>query len=215
MNKPNIIDIQRTPATALEFITLAEAKAQAIVTFTDDDTLITALIAKATEHIENHCNISIQPKNIILVADWAGEWELPYGPVVSITSVETRLAPSGSGPATYQTAQSNWITDGTQYLTFSACAEGGFNPSVPFRGYFSWGPFASRYGQEGGNRYKITYTTGYAVDTLPVDLKQAILMQVCWLYENRGDVNASKYDWTPGVCEAAIKFADKYVRPWL
>lgn len=216
MNKPNIIDVQRTPATLLEFITLTEVKAQTIITFTDDDTLLANLLKMATRHIENFCNISIQPYTVVLVADWVGEWELPYGPVVTITSVQTRVAPSGSGPASYQTAQTNWITDGTQYLTFSACAAGGFNPAVPFRGYFSWGPFASPYGAEGTNRYKITYTTGYAVDTLPTDLKQAILMQVCWLFENRGDVNASKYDWTPGVCEAAAKFADSYKRQsWL
>lgn len=216
MNKPNIIDINRTAGTPLIFITLDEVKAQAIITFTDDDTLLANLLKMATQHIENHCNISIQPKNIILVADWVGEWELPYGPVTVISSVQTRLVPSGSGPATYQTAQSNWVTDGTQYLTFSACNDGGFNPAIPFTGYFSWGPFASRYGQEGSPRYKITYTTGYTVPTLPDDLKQAVLLQVCWLYENRGDVNASKYDWTPGVCEAAAKFADAYKRQsWL
>ena len=40
----NIIDIKRSESSPTEPCTLAEAKAQAIVTYSDDDALITALI---------------------------------------------------------------------------------------------------------------------------------------------------------------------------
>lgn len=212
--KNNIIDIQRTPLTEVSIVTLTEAKAQLIVTYADDDTLITGLIQKATKAIENFCNISIQPYTCILTADLYNEWELPYGPVTAISSVKTRVAAEGSGPQTYDTATTGWNTDGTQFMTFIPGGANSFNPAAPFTGYFQWGPFASC-NQPLYNRYRITYTTGYGVNT-PEDLKQAILMQVAWLYEHRGEEDANRYNWLPGVCEEALVFADKYKRQsWL
>lgn len=215
-NKNNIVDISRTPLTPVEIITLAEAKAQLIVTYTDDDTLITGYILKAIKAIENFCNISLQPYTCTLTADLYQEWELPYGPVTAINTVQTRTANSGSGPQQYTGAAGNWLTDGTQFITFIPAGDGGFNPAVPFTGYFQWGPWASRYGYAPGlNRYRIVYTTGWGTDT-PDDLKQAILMQVAFLYEHRGEADANRYNWLPGVCEAALVFADKYKRQsWL
>lgn len=208
----NIIDIAREPLSPVTIITLTEAKAQCIVTYSDDDTLITGLILKATKAIENFCNISLQPYTITLIADLIVAWELPYGPVVSISSVQVPTANSGSGPQQYTGATSNWTTDGTQFLQFVPAGAGTFNTSEPFRGYFQWGPFASPYGSYPGlNRWKIVYTTGWGVNT-PDDLKQAVLAQIVWLYERRGEQDASKYDWTPGVCEEARRLAEPYKR---
>lgn len=215
--KNNIIDIQRTPLTPVEIITLTQVKAQCIVTYSDDDTLLADYLTRATKAIENFCNISLQPYTCVLTADLYNEWELPYGPVTEIVSVAARTPNSGSGPQQYSTDDvGNWITDGTQFITFTPAGDGGFNTSAPFRGYFSWGPFASPYGIAPGlNRYKITYKTGWGTST-PDDLKQAILLQCAWLYEHRGEEDANRYNWLPGVCEAAMVFADKYKRQsWL
>lgn len=204
--KNNIIDIKRSESSPTEPCTLAEAKAQAIITYTDDDTLITSLITKARKAIENHCNISIVSQTVVMTADLYNEWELPYGPVTGITAVTTRGTNEGSGPMTYQSLASGWNTDGEEFMTFIPYEAGDFNPSIPFRGIIK--PVS------GQNRYRITYTTGYAI--VPDDLKQAVLMQVAWLYEHRGEEDANKYDWTPGVCPAALKFADPYKRQsWL
>jgi len=204
--KNNIIDIKRSESSPTEPCTLSEAKAQAIVTYTDDDTLITSLITKARKHVENYCNISIVAQTVIMTADLYNEWELPYGPVTGITGVTTRGTNEGSGPMTYTSVASGWGTDGVEFMTFIPSEAGDFNPSIPFRGITK--PLA------GQNRYRITYTTGYGV--VPDDLKQAVLMQVAWLYEHRGEEDANKYDWTPGVCAAALKFADPYKRQaWL
>lgn len=210
MTKNNIIDIRRTQLTAVEIVSLAEAKAQCIVTYSDDDALITRFIAMATKHIENHCNISLQPYNIVMTADLYQEYELPWGPVTGLLGVQTRTGNEGSGPGTYATQTSGWSTDGLQFLTFSPYSGTGFNPGVPFTGYFQWGPFASPYAQTPYNRYRITYTTGWP--SPPEDLKQAILLQVSWLYEHRGEEVESKYDWNPGVCPAALIFSDPYRR---
>lgn len=208
--KNNIIDIRRTPLTPVEIITLTEAKAQCVVTYSDDDTLISGLITKATKHIENHCNISIQPYTVVMTADLYKEYELPWGPVTGLLGVQTRTGTEGSGPGTYATQETGWSTDGVQFMTFAPAGATGFNLGAPFTGFFQWGPFASPYGQPPVNRYRITYTTGWA--SPPDDLKQAILQQIAWLYEHRGEEDASKYDWSPGVCPSALILSDPYRR---
>ena len=52
-----------------------------------------------------------------------------------------------------------------------------------------------------------TYTCGYTVNTIPKELKNAILFQVNFLYENRGDNND-----TGTLCKAAANLARKYSR---
>lgn len=199
----NIIDIKIVENSPTEPVDLASAKAQLIVTFSDDDTLITGLITKSRKIIENYCHVSIVAKTITLLADLYKEWELPYGPVTGIQSVSTRSANEGSGPALYETADSNWNTEGSDFLSFVPGGVSGFNPNRPFRGYFEWGPFASPFAQNPGNRYKIVYTAGpYA----PNDLVQAILVQLVWLYEHRGEETG--YD----ICSAARHIAEPYVR---
>lgn len=203
MAQNNIIDIRRTESSPTEPCTLSEAKLQLIVTYSDDDTLITALITKARKIIENFCNISIVAQSVTLVADLYNEWELPYGPVTGITGVQTRTGTEGSGPSTYATQTSGWSTDGVEFITFTPSGAG-FNPGAPFTGYFQWGPFASPYAQGPGNRYKITYTTGYS--TVPDDLKQAVLLQIVYLYEHRGEEMEEK------ICDAARILAEPYLR---
>ena len=201
--KNNIIDIRRTESSPTEPCTLAEAKAQAVITYSDDDTLITSLITKARKIIENYCSVSIVAQTVTMIADIWNEWELPYGPVTGITGVETRTGSEGSGPSTYATQTSGWSTEGLEFVTFTP-AGAGFNPGAPFVGYFQWGQYASPFGQGPGNRYKITYTTGY--NPVPQDLKQAVLLQIVWLYEHRGEER------TETICEAARNYADPYLR---
>ena len=204
----NIIDIKRVEANAVEPVSLGEAKAQCIVTYTDDDDLIDGYITMARKAIENYCNVSIVAQTVTLTADLYNEWELPYGPVTGITSVQRRTGTEGSGPAGYATATTGWNTEGDQFLSFVPNG-GGFDPAAPFRGYFSWGPFASPWGVNPENRYRIVYTTG---PYFPEDLRQAILLQVAWLYEHRGEAVEGRYNWAPGICEAAQRFADPYKR---
>lgn len=199
--KNNIIDIKLAELTTTEPVTLTEAKAQLIITFADDDTLITRLITAARRAIENYTCTSIISKRITLLADIREEWELPYGPVVALESVMTRSGTQGSGPASYATADTTWQTDGAEFLSFS---------SPNYNADFTVNSRFGRYNQEPciGTRYKIIYTTGY--DVCPQDLKQAILLEVAWLYENKGDVSTGV-----GSTEA-IHLANPYRRQqWL
>ncbi len=125
------INLKRVVDLGSEFITLAEAKTQLRVTFTDDDTEITSLITKARKAVENWCNISIVYQRIQFIGDLYVNWELPYGPVIGIESVENPLSTQGSGPVTYEVNGDVWWQWG----------EGMFTPT-PFK------------------RYRITYTAG-------------------------------------------------------
>lgn len=208
MAQNNIIDVKRTEITPVtEPVTLAEAKAQLIVTYSDDDTFIAALITQARKAIENFCNISIVNKTIILIADLFNEWELPYGPVTAIQGVQTRNGYEGSGPASYSTQTSGWQTDGSEFLVFMPSTLGGFDINVPYTGN-DRAPLV--------RRYKIQYAAGYG--TLPDDLKQAILQEIAYRYENRGDaenIRASEFT-QQGACEPARLLATPYIRNlWL
>ena len=192
--KNNYIDIKRVELNPTEPVSLDEAKAQLIVTGTDDDNFIDGLITICRKAVENYCNISIAAKTITLVADLFNEWELPYGPVTGIQSVQTRTNTQGSGLPTYATLTSGWGLDGTEFLTF-----------IPASGIDAIGnyPIATNFGVA-PYRYKIQYTAGWP--DCPNDLRQAILTEIAYRYENRGDLAA------PGVCESTRILADPYVR---
>lgn len=128
-----IIDVKRTEQGGAEPVTLTEAKTQLRVTFTDDDTEITAIIARARRHIEDYCNISITDKSIIFTGYLSCEWRLPYGPVKAVQSVATNSGPTGSGPVVYSTATTSWGIDGDVFT------------------------------QSGASKYRITYLAGFDV----------------------------------------------------
>lgn len=202
-----IIDIKRVESSPTEPVDLTTVKSHLIISSTDDDTMLTALITQCRKAIEEYCAVSIVSKTITLIADLCKEWELPYGPVTGIQGVSTRTGGEGSGPGVYATQESGWSTDGSEFLSFSPSTAGGFNPGSPFRGYFQWGPYASPYGQLPLNRYKIIYTTGYL--TVPDPLKLAILNEIAYRYERRGEQSDVK-DF--GLCETSRAIADPFQR---
>lgn len=74
--------------TGSEPITLDEAKSWMRVDDTNDDTLITALITQTRELVEEYLNTSIVQTTLVLDATARKELLLPYGPVVTITTVQ-------------------------------------------------------------------------------------------------------------------------------
>lgn len=167
-----LIDISRTDIGG-EFVTLAEAKIQCRITFTDDDVEVTKFITIARKHIENWCNISIVYQRIVLIADFFVSWELPYPPVIGLESVENAVALTGSAPTTWQTSEINW------------------------------GIIGNKFDPIGRYRYRITYTAG---NYCPADLKQAILEQIAFLYEHRGEGGTS------GISKEAMILAEPFKR---
>jgi hypothetical protein len=175
-----VISVDRYEYSPTEPVTLAQAKNQLTIDFTDDDTKITSLITQCRRAIENFCHISIVRQQITAYLFFDSENELPYGPVTDIIEVSVSSGATGSGPVAYETATDSWNFDGGGFKTFQTFT---------------------------GLRYRLIYWAGYM--TVPEDLKLAILTEIAYRYENRGDTFEQK---TQGICEAARILALPYKR---
>lgn len=169
----NIID-KKFVETGSEVLTLDEVKTQLAIalTNTDFDTELTAMIKRCRARVENWCGISIIQKTVTLVADFYKEWEIPYGPVIGLVSVQTRSSNEGSGGPVYATKETGWNIDGEEYKTF-----------IPF-GFLADDLFTNNRGCP-PLRFRLVYTAGYV--TVPEDLKLGILNEIAYRYENKGD----------------------------
>ena len=84
----SVLDTVFSSENATEPVTATEAKAWMKVDLTDDDTLITELIKTARKQCEGFLNISLITRTVTAyIKNSAGDLELPYGPVVSFTSL--------------------------------------------------------------------------------------------------------------------------------
>lgn len=158
MNVNLILDVSLGQPTGSEPITLAQAKSQLKIDFTTDDTLLTALITAARSQIEQYTGVSIVEREVIALCKLTGDnWFELPYGPVVGTPVVSTVSIGGSTPET--------ITDfdivGTD---FKMVCPGDNTIEYPFL---------------------ITYDAGYT--TVPPDLIDAILYQVAYLYEHRGD----------------------------
>jgi uncharacterized phiE125 gp8 family phage protein len=162
-------------------ITLAEAKAQCRVTGTDEDDLITGMIAAATEDAEAIQNRTFVSRTRTFYRDdftydgydasGRGYIELPYPPLQSITSIAYI-----DGDGVTQTLSADTYTVDT-----------GGEAKLPGRIYLaygeSWPTVRSQH-----NAVTITAVCGYSsVSAIPYAVKQAIKLKVGDLYEHRED----------------------------
>jgi uncharacterized phiE125 gp8 family phage protein len=158
----------RTIAPASPVITLAQAKAHLRVDFNDDDDLITGLVEAATAAIEGPAGIGIalMPQTWRLSLDWFPYPEIiiPLGPVTSIVSIA--YTDSTGSPASVSTWRAD--TDSNPCRIWPAR-----DTSWPL---IMWEPGA----------IKVTFQCGYAV--VPSDIKAAVKVMVCHLYEHRESV---------------------------
>ena len=155
-------------------VSLAEAKAHLRVDFTDDDTLISALIDAATAHVDGYTGILARA----LVTqtwrqdfcDWPGDrvLRLPLAPVASVESVkyfdaanvETTVAESGN----------------------YALLEDARGPYIKFTSDFA----APALYDERDDRIRVTFVAGYGDPSdVPAAIRAAVLLIVGDLYKNR------------------------------
>jgi uncharacterized phiE125 gp8 family phage protein len=165
-----IRDIKRRPAASVtEPVTRAEAKQWCIIDHTNDDTLIDSLITVARVQIENKTRLSLVEWDIVLTVDIHGGFRFPWGPVRTVTTIERRDGYTDDDPDWYPLTDEDYRINGEDEKTINGirCAT-----------------------------YKVTYVAGFTDDAgdYPVrdNLKKAILAQVAFLYENRGDNNSKE-----------------------
>lgn len=209
----NIVDVFKdesyTCSLSQEPVTLAQAKAQCRVDFSDDDDYISTLITQCRAAIESYCNISIVLKTCTVtisnncippylnrynsISRWdyafygihsASQWfELPYGPVRTVTSVTM----TDNNSITVLTADTDYFLRGTLFKEMRIN---------------NWGGTAL-----------VVYYAGYT--DVPNDLKLAILNEIAFRYEMRGDTANRYAQQNVGICEAAQALAQKYIRQWV
>lgn len=143
--------------TGAEPVSLSEAKAQIKLDTTADDTLITALIIQARGQIEQYTATSIVEHDVEVIAKLDG-CNLFELPYGPYQDDLVINELKVRGGLPVELAGSNFDRYGTYFLQLRP----------PYSGIFS-----------------IAYKAGY--DPVPQPLKLAILHQVAYLYEHRGD----------------------------
>ncbi len=178
-----------TPPT-VEPITLAEARAHLRVTATDEDALITSLIAVARADAENELQRSlITQTREIARDDFPDAIELRFGPVIEVVSVkfddvdgiEQTLDPATYRLDTYRLTA--WIVPDPDY---------------------SWPETRPHV-----NAVRVRYTAGYgpAAADVPMPIRQWILLRIGTLFEHRESVAA-------GVTVATVPYVDRLLDPY-
>ena len=164
-----------------EGVTRTEVKTHLNITDTGWDTEIDGLITQCRMALEAYTGRSLVYKRIVLYCELDNEWWLPYGPVIGIEGVATKEATIGSGIPDYTTLETGWEVIGGDFKKFKALT---------------------------CNELKITYTAGYT--TLPASLKLALLNEIYFRFENKGQTRGN------GICEESRVLADPYRRlEWL
>lgn len=180
---------------AAEPVTLAEAKAFLVIDagYTEDDTLLTALIKSARQLLEKYTNLSFGEKTLKAFTD-KYFLDLPYGPIIEVTGVVDQD----------DEAFTDYTLKGLEFKKI----------------YFNGGNLENYYQRNKDQDYEtlintshtVTYTAGYGAEggqPLPEALKLAIKEQVQEMYNKRGAGNSE-------LSLTAKILADPYARrPWL
>lgn len=154
-----IHDIQFDETASVEYLSLTDLKAHLQITYTDDDTYLTALIKACRAALEQFCNISLVSKTVTVFADLYCERELPYGPVSAFTSASLK---TDAGTYTVQTANTDYEIDGIT---------NGFQVFIPLI----------------TGRWKLIFTAGYAAADVPKDIVLDHKRICGYCYEHKGD----------------------------
>jgi uncharacterized phiE125 gp8 family phage protein len=156
-----------TPAAA-EPLTLADAKSYLRVAHTDDDAVITALIAAARSHVEAQTRRALITQAWRLIRDgWPPEGRIVVSPA-PLRSV--------SAVRTYDTSGATHAIDPAVFVLDSGAATLNFMPAT----LAPPGRIAA------GIEIDVTVGYGDAPSDVPEALRQALLLLICHWYENRG-----------------------------
>lgn len=160
-----------TTAPATEVWTLSEVKNYLKVDTSADDTLITTLLQSAREVAERYLNQALITQTITEKLDRLNSpvIYLSVSPVISVTSFQ--YADSQNTTQTFNS--SNYIVDTFEKPARLSLAYGKTWPTL--------------YGNI--NDVTITYTAGYGstAASVPMQIRQAILMMIADSYDNRED----------------------------
>jgi uncharacterized phiE125 gp8 family phage protein len=175
-------------APASEPVTVAEAKTHMHITSSDEDTYISNLITVARLHCERIT------QRAFITQYWT--WKLSEWPEY----FDVPRAPLQAATINYLDVDGNSQTLATSVYTVDTNSD-------PGRIYKQWGQFwpAIRYISNGIESVTVNITAGYGTATeVPQPIKQAILMTVANLYENRENTSDRTMTEIPGTARALL-----------
>lgn len=163
----------------------------------DNDQVLSLMIASAREKLEGHLNVYFIPK-VAKIEFSSRVFELPYGPTGEITELTRQLG--NEMPIIIDSDE--YYTDGLAFKTLIIK-----NYDNDSGGW--WYPINGGWPQWQGRKdicvekYVLSLTTGYA--NLPKGLKHALLLQIDYDYKWQG--KQEKADLAPAALEQANRFS--------
>jgi len=158
------LDVKINSDISTEPVTVAEMKSYLNIDYSTWDTLLGLLISSARTKLERFTGCSFGTKTLVSTFNQvANNVEIPYGPIQSITSINSI---DEAGVKTLLVAGTDYLVIGNSFKNISF-----YNNNL--------GPI------------EIIYVAGYT--TLPKDLKIAIMKQVGMDFEFRENVMDSSY----------------------
>jgi uncharacterized phiE125 gp8 family phage protein len=187
-----------------EPVSLSEAKAHCYISHTEDDDYLTGiLIPGARQSVENYCHISLVEKTItatlkiennIRLSDPSGYLDIRDNdnvfelPYGPVKSLLSATLKSSNGELIAMAENEDYLIEGNLYKSMTINSTG---------------------------TILLVYTSGYK-NAIPYDLKLAILNEIAFRYELRGDKTNRYAQQNVGMCESATYLAEKYRRlAWL
>lgn len=191
-------------ANFTEPVTLAEVKAHLIITSDDDDVYLDALLSACRATIENFCHISLVEKIITVTLRLQNQNFSPW-------EIRSRYyTPSGKE---YRQQPSTELPEGPLVELISAASifNGQSTVLVENIDYFlSGSSFKTITFVSGFGDIILVYKTGYPI--IPYNLKLAILNEITYRYESRGDKTNRYASQNVGLCESAEYLARPFKR---
>ena len=173
----------------LPLVTRAEYKAYQGISSTTSDVAIDTLITKVSELVKSICRRSfvdyVDEAKVEYSEGGSNTIELSETPVLSVSSLEY----SSNYGATYNTLTeyTNYVLSKTQNNLRPILVA---SPPPEVIGYTPYGSRSNPIFPEAVNGYRITYNAGY--ETLPEDLKLAVLDLITYYIKNDSAVHTSK-----------------------
>ncbi len=164
------MSVVRTSEPGTEPVTLSEVKAQCRVDTTDEDTLLTSLIAAARQMCEQQLQRALITQTWKMTLDAFPDWDidLPYPTLQSVTSVKYYDSSN-----VQQTMVAN-----TDYFIDTAGQPGRVLPVTDWPTTY-----------ERPDAVEIIYVAGYAnAAAVPQAIKQWLLVQIAAMFDNRSGV---------------------------
>lgn len=165
-----------------EPVSTAEAKAHLRVTDDNDDAYIATLIKVARRMCEGYAGVSFITQTRVMKLDYfpsclPHEIELPFGPVLAISGNDTKAPTPNALGITYvdDDGDTQTLVLNTDFYLDSHSDVARLSPVD------SWPTDVD----DRVNAITVTYTAGYT--SVPEVVKQAMLLQIGSLYENRQD----------------------------